>query len=186
MPDAGIGETAALSTILASEVVPPSLAMATAVPAAAGTGLSLGTALSAAGLGLGALSAVSGGNQANANAQYQADLYSRQADRERQLAALDEAEYRRRGSALLATQRARMGDAGVDFTGTGLDISDATAAELELQALKIRSGGMLKADDDDAQAALTRYGGLGAQRRSYFSAAGSTFGGLGSLLRAKS
>jgi hypothetical protein len=157
------------------------LASGLAVPAAT-SGLSLGTVLSGAGFGLSALSSIASGNQANANARYQAELYQRQADRERQLAALDETEYRRRGSALLASQRARLGDAGVDFTGTALDLSDATAAELELQALKIRSGGLAKADDLDSQAALTRYGGVAAQRRGYLNALDSTVNGLDGLL----
>ena len=180
---AGIAPSAA--GMLAGTAATEAVAAGLAVPAATASGIGLGTALSAGGLLFSGLSAISGGNQAAANARYQADLYQRQADREKQLAALDEAEYRRRGSALLATQRARLGDAGVDFTGTALDLSAEAAAQLELQALKIRSGGLAKADDDEGQAALTRYGGLGAQRRSYLSAAGSTLGGLGDLLKVK-
>jgi hypothetical protein len=187
MPDAGIGEAALLSSAVAAEAAAaPAAASGLGVAASAGglfgTGISASAALSGAGLLTSALRSIASGNQANANARYQAELYQRQADRERQLAALDETEYRRRGSALLASQRARLGDAGVDFTGTALDLSDATAAELELQALKIRSGGLAKADDLDSQAALTRYGGVAAQRRGYLNALDSTVNGLDGLL----
>jgi hypothetical protein len=152
----------------------PGITAAAVTPAVGGflgTGLSAGTLLTGAGLGLSALNSAAQGNQANANARYQAELYERQAERERQIAALDESEYRRRGSAMLASQRARLGDAGVDFTGTALDLSDATAAELELQALKIRSGGLARAGDLESQAALSRYVGTAARNKGFLNAA---------------
>jgi hypothetical protein len=166
--------------MLAGATGASTVAAGLAVPAAT-SGLSLGTVLSGAGLAMSATSAISGGNQAAANARYQSELYQRQADRERQIAALDESEYRRRGSALMATQRARLGGAGVDISGTALDVSDATAAELELQALKIRSGGDARASDLESQGILSRYAGGQAARQGFLNAGGKALQ-LGKLL----
>ena len=142
--------------------------------AAAASGISLATALSIASFALTGLGFLTQGAQARTASRFQADLLARQAQREREIAALEETEFRRRGDRLLATQRARLGASGVDFTGTALDVAEDTAAEIELQALKIRSGGQAREAGLRGEAAFSRLRGDQAFR-SGVAGAGASF-----------
>ena len=110
--------------------------------------------LTGAGTALSALSAIS---QASA----QAAVLRQQAEQTRKQAEADEDDFRRRQSRLLAERRAGMGGSGVQQgEGSPLLVAEDFAAETELQALRIRSGGVVRATRLEQQASLTRSAGL--------------------------
>lgn len=125
-----------------------------------------------------AAGAIMQGQQAQASANYQAQIMQQQADRERQVAAANEAGYRRQQDRLMASRRAILGGSGVEGgTGSPLMASQDMAGESELQALTIRNGGEASATRLTQQAALTRYQGNSAVTGSYFRAGASLLQG---------
>lgn len=139
---------------------------------------------------IGASAAVSAGGAvlqaraANARSKYQSTVQRQQADRERQIAAAQEEDFRRRQSRLMAARRAAGGASGLDTsTGSPLLASEDFAAETELQALRIRSGGETRATRLEQQAALTRAGGRNAQTAGFIGAGSSLLSGAGRSAR---
>lgn len=134
--------------------------------------------------GLSAVSAISQGQAAKKQANFQAAVNEQQAARERQVAAGEESDFRRQQSALLAERRAALGKSGIDISkGTPLLTASDFAAETELQALRIRSGGETQATRLQQQAALTRAGGKAAQRQGFFRAGSSLLSGYSEFNR---
>lgn len=108
------------------------------------------TAVSAAG-------AVSSGQAQARAANFQAAVMRQQAERERQIAARKEEDFRREQSRLFATRRAAGGASGVDLSvGSPLLVSEDFAGENEYQALTIRAGGEDAATRLEQSAALQR------------------------------
>lgn len=96
-------------------------------------------------------------------AKTEANILREQAERERQQAAADSAEFRDQQARVLAQRRAVMGGSGVDLsTGSPLLAAEDFAGEAELQALKIRNGGEVRSTRLQQQAALTRMEGNAA------------------------
>jgi len=125
----------------------------------------LGNVLTGAGIVSSAFGQQAQGQQYGAQAGLQAELYRREAERQKQLSAADAADFSRKAKRLLASQRALQGGTGARVgTGTHLDLSEDTAAEAEYQRLKILSGGEATESRLLTQAGLTQYGGR-AQRR---------------------
>ena len=117
-----------------------------------------------AGTVLSAGSAVQSGVAAKGQAKLQAGVLQQQADRDRLQAASDEEDFRRNQSRVLASRRAAMGAAGVEQgTGSALLVSEDFAGETELQALRIRTGGEVRATRAEQQASLQRFAGRQAQ-----------------------
>jgi secreted protein with Ig-like and vWFA domain len=134
------------------------------------------TAMLVAGLASAAISAAGSiaAGQAEANAaEYNAEMAQQQAERERQIADRDAVAYRRQNSRALATSRARRAGSGVTSRGSPLLVDEATAAEIELGAQNILSGGAANAYGYQQQAALSRSRSSNA-RTSGFLTAGST------------
>lgn len=129
--------------------------------------------------GITAASAVSQGQSAKKQARFKAAINEQQAARERQIAASEEEDFRRRMSRILAERRAGLGGAGIE-TGTGSPLLSASdfAAEAELNALRIRSGGQTQATRLEQQAQLTRMAGRSAQRRGFARAGSSLLSGF--------
>ena len=139
----------------------------------------ISTVATVVGTAFSALGAIQQGRQAEAQAQYNAQIQNRnaeiarqQAERERQIAEANEEDFRKEQRRLEARRRAQMAGSGVDIgTGTPLLQSSDIASEIELQALRIRNSGAAEstrlrqqADIFDRQAGLTRRAGRNARR----------------------
>jgi hypothetical protein len=86
--------------------------------------------------------------QAEASArlyEYNAAVARQNAEVARQAAAQEEGEYRKRTRALMGSQIAQFGRAGVTMEGTPLEVLGETAAEAELNAQRLRYRGELEA-----------------------------------------
>lgn len=117
-----------------------------------------------AGAAVGAVGAISQGQTANKQSKLQAAILGQQATSERRQAEANEVDFRTSQSRLAAARRAALGASGVDpSTGSPLSVSEDIAGETELQALRIRSGGDIRATRLDQQALLERFSGKAAQ-----------------------
>lgn len=133
--------------------------------------------------------AIQQGRAASAQANLQAGILEQQATRDRQQAAVDEADFRARQSRALASRRAGLGASGVDpSTGSPLLVSEDFAGEVELSALRIRGGGEVRATRAEQQATLQRFQGRAARRAGFvrggallITGAGKAFGAAGSI-----
>lgn len=158
----------------------------------AGKTVSTFAVLSAAGAAVQALGAIQKGQAAQSQANFQAQILQQQAERERQVAEANEEDFRRRQSFILAQRRAALGASGVvQAEGSPLLVSEDFAAEVEFQALRIRSGGELRATRAEQQAVLQRFQGRAARSAGFvrggallITGAGKSFGG-GSNLRSR-
>lgn len=134
------------------------------------------------GLGLNVISAVSQAKAQEKQANYQAAVYEQQAERDRQVAAQEERDFRKKQSALMAQKRAEMGGAGIkQTTGTPLISSEDFMDETELQAMRIREGGEVGATRLEQQASLTRTAGKNAKTQGYMRAGASLLTGIGEI-----
>ena len=139
-----------------------------ALPLVAGKTTSAATAAIIAGAAISAASAIQQGQAAKAQGNLQAGILRQQAERERQQATADEEDFRRNQSPILAARRAALGASGIDpAAGSPLLVSEDFAGEVELQALRIMSGGELRATRAEQQARLQRFTGRAAQRRGF-------------------
>jgi hypothetical protein len=146
--------------------------------------ISTGTALAlmAAGTAVSAFGSIQAGQAAKNQANVQAAIYGQQAERERQVAAANEVDFRRQQAKQMASRRAIMGASGVDpSSGSPLLVSEDFAGEVELQALRIRNGGEVSATRLEQQGTLTRMAGNQAQTSSYFRAGSSLLQGFGQV-----
>ena len=127
---------------------------------------------------LGAVAAQQQGQAANDQAQFSATINEQQAAKEREVAAGKEEDFRSLNSRLFAERRAGLGAAGVaQATGSPLLAAGDFAAEVELQALRIREGGEVNASRLEQQAELTRKAGKNAQTQGFFRAGSSLLSG---------
>jgi hypothetical protein len=120
---------------------------------AVGVGLTTGAAVSAnialAGAVMSTVGTISQGQAAAGQARFQSQVANnnaivaqQQADRAVQEAKINEDDFRRQQSRLLASRRATQGGAGVDqAAGSPLLVSSDFAGESELNALRIRNQG---------------------------------------------
>lgn len=129
---------------------------------------------------MGATGAISEGQAAKSQAGLQAAINEQQASRERQISAAEERDFRQKTSQAFAERRAAMGKSGVDIgTGTPLMAASDFAAEAELNALRIREGGITRAERLQQEADLMQMAGRGAAKRERFRAGASLLTGLG-------
>ena len=129
---------------------------------------------------VGAVAAKSQGDAANKAAKAQASITEQQAARERVVAEQNESDFRRDQARFFGERRAAFGASGVDqTTGSPLLAVDDFAAEVELQASRIREGGEIRSTRLEQQAALTRQAGKNAQQRGLFRAGSSLLSGAG-------
>ena len=159
----------------------------------AAVGKSTAATVSAIALGAGAalqaFSVIQQGQAAAAQGKLQAGILEQQATRDRQEAAANEADFRARQSRALAQRRAGLGASGVDpGAGSPLLVSEDFAGEVELAALRIRTGGEVRATRAEQQAVLQRFQGRAARQAGFvrsgallLTGAGKTFGANGTL-----
>ncbi len=127
-----------------------------------------------------AVGSISAGVDASNAADFQAATQRQQAIREREVAGQEEEDFRRDQSRRLASKRAALGASGIDpSTGTSLLAAKDFAAEAELQALRIRSGGATSATRLQQQATLTSAVGDAALTEGAFRAGSSLLTGFG-------
>ena len=106
-------------------------------------------------------------------------VQNQQAQREREIAAAQENDFRRDQSRLMSARRAALGGSGVESnTGSPLFASEDFAGETKLQSLRILSGGEASATRLQQQALLTTAAGNSARTASFFKAGSSLLGGL--------
>ena len=160
-----------------------------AVPA----GMATAANIAAVGTIISTVGAIQQGQAQSAQANFQAGvarnnaiIAQQQATRATQQAAIDEQDFRRQQSDLMASRQALMGGLGVSGAGSPLAVSSDFAGESELNALRIQNQGQVTANrlqqevmNQQSQAGLFRMQGAQAKTGSYFRAGGTLFSGLG-------
>lgn len=118
-------------------------------------------ALAAAGTGMAAYGMYQQGKQAEQQAKaeaawhsYNALIAKRGAEAERQAAAFEAGQQRKKAKQLLARQRALIGAAGVTVEGSPLLVMEDTAAELALENINIRMRGARRVSAYESQSIL--------------------------------
>jgi hypothetical protein len=144
---------------------------------------------------IGAVGAISAGQQAAATgrskqaiANQNAEIERRKGVRSKQIAAINEQEFRRTASRDLASQFASGGASGVIRSeGSPLAVFSDFARDSELQALRIRNEGdvsldaaLARARNFRTQGALDLQAGRQAKTASYFKAGSTLASGFGS------
>ncbi len=107
----------------------------------------------AAASALGTLS--SANNQASAQ-NTAAEIARQQAAREREIAAQQATDFRRRQDAALAAERARRGGSGIALAGSPLLADTAAVQDIALGEARVRAGGDVQASRLEQQAAARR------------------------------
>ena len=131
----------------------------------------ISTIATVAAAAIGAAGAISQGQAAKKQANFQAAVSRQQAERARQQAEIDEQDFRRDQSRQMARRRAIMGASGVESaTGSPLLATEDFASEVELQALRIRNGGEVNATRLNQQAELQGLAGRNAARAGFMRA----------------
>jgi hypothetical protein len=127
-----------------------------------------------------AVSALSQGQAAKEQGDFQATVAEQQAARERAIAAAEASDFKRQQARFFGERRAGLGASGIDpGTGSPLNVARDFAAEVELQAARIREGGALRASRQQQEAVLRRRAGENAQRQGFFRAGSSLLQGFG-------
>lgn len=95
----------------------------------------------------------------------------------RQQAAEDERSFRVFSRKALGDIRTGYSASGVSLEGSAQDILEESAAEAEMDALRIKHGGEVKAQGFQSDATLSRMKAEAASEGGYFQAAGTLLGG---------
>ena len=134
------------------------------------------------GAAINALGSVAQGNAAKAQADFQSAVEKNRAAQTKQVATVNEQDFRRDQSRALASRRAAMGASGINIdTGSPLLTSVDFAREIELQAQRIRYGGDVAKTRLEEQASLIRAGGQSDQDAGYLRAGSSLLTGFGRM-----
>ena len=104
-----------------------------------------------------------GGQAAKKEADFNAKLLERQAERTVATSKINAGEFSRREGRKVATSRANTGGSGVTQSGSVLDAAADAESEIAFQTAKIIAGGQADAQSLENQAQLTRFSGK--QRR---------------------
>lgn len=146
----------------------------------AGTVLLVSRIATIAGAAFSAIGSIQQGRAAQSQANLQSRILQQQAESDRQKAAAEEDDFRRRQSRDFATRRAALGAAGIDpAAGSPLLVSEDFAGEIELQALRIRAGGEVTATRLEQQAVLQRFKGRAASRAGFIRGGSLLITGVG-------
>ena len=138
------------------------------------------TALLLAGVAISAVGAIGSGIAAGEQADFEAADLAQRAVREREIAEQNEKDFRREQSRLMAQSRANQGGSGViTSTGSPLLAAEDFASETELQALRIRAGGLTESSRLAQQSQLTKSARKSARTRGFFRAGSSLLTGAG-------
>lgn len=127
---------------------------------------------------IGAVGAIAQGQQAKAAADYNAKVDEQNATLTGQQANQREEVFRREARQTLGRQRAALAESGTGLSGSGADIIEDSALNLELDALNIRYQGELEARGLIEQAKMTKLEGRQRRANAGLQAAGSILGGV--------
>ena len=127
------------------------------------------------------VAAIQQGRQAKATGRAQAQAFEQQGVRDRQIAEQEEDDFRRRVRRLQSTSTARLGGSGITGAGSPLLVAEDLAAEAELQAQRIRTGGLTEEARASQNAAFARFGGDASGRAGFVRAGGQLLSGLGQV-----
>ena len=142
--------------------------------------MAVGAIIAIVGGVLGAVSSQQKGQASARQSEFEASVSEQQATSQRQVAAAEEADFRRSQDRVLGDRRAALGASGIDpSTGSPLLATGDFAAEVELNALRIREGGELRANRLEQEAVLKRQAGKNAQTGGLFGAGSSLLSGFG-------
>lgn len=119
-----------------------------------------------------ALSFISQGAQAKSMASFNAAMQEREAKRVKDVAAVEEAEARRRTKRLISSQIAATGASGTTMEGAPILLNAEAAEDGELDALGIRYAGDVESINRIAEASRQRFEG-DVRRTTSFLKAGS-------------
>ncbi|HRT83735.1 MAG TPA: hypothetical protein P5523_03770 [Bacteroidales bacterium] len=120
-----------------------------------------------------AAGAVAEGNAARNAGEFNAQIAMNNAQLSRQQAAEDERVFRVSARKEIGGIRSGYAAGGITSEGNAQDVLEESAANAELDALKIKHGGEVRAKGFEADAALSKAKGEAAQTSAAFSAAGS-------------
>jgi hypothetical protein len=123
--------------------------------------------------------ALSGGQQANSAAKYNAAVANNNAIADRQQAAANAADQQRKARIQIGSMRAGYGASGVGLEGSPMDVLEQSAAMAELDRQNILYGGEVRARGYESTAGLELMQGKNAVKGSIFSAGSSLLTGMG-------
>lgn len=136
------------------------------------------------GAAAGAAGGISQAQAVNKQRDFQANVSAQQAEQERLAAAEQERDYRKAQASRLAQIRASMGASGTDTsTGTPLLALADFQGETERNALRIRSGGDIRASRLDQEGSLYRMSGKSERSAGYGRAGSSLLSGISNAYR---
>ncbi len=143
-------------------------------------GIGIAGALLLASGAISAVGAIREGNAAKAQADLQADVLKQQATQSRLQASANEQDFRARQSRAQATRRAGQGASGTQqSSGSPLLVAQDFAGEAELQALRIRTGGEVKATRLEQSAQQKRFAGRNARTAGFIKGGSLLVSGAG-------
>lgn len=142
------------------------------------TGIFLGDILAGVGTAVSIAGALGQAGVASANARYSADVAESNAAYARSVAAAQVDQSRRNALRVQQSARAGYAKAGVEPTGTPLDVAGDIAQEAELEARNIFYGGEVASRRGQNEAAIYRYQGRAAQAAGYLGAGASLLTGV--------
>ena len=132
-----------------------------------------------------AVGAISQGAAAGKQAKYQAQVAQNQAERARQMGALQASQQRKKNKALEASQRSLLASRGADAsTGSALLVGGALGAENELNARLLENNAAAEQTSLQAEAQLQQMRAKNARTSSYFRAGTALMKGGNQLSKA--
>ena len=137
--------------------------------------------LSAVGTGLSVAGKLAEGESEERAAKYNVEVARNQAVSEKEAAAAEAQDYRRRESRAAAASRAIRASQGVTMAGSPLLVEEDAVREAALGAARITHAGMVRATGYENDARLYRMRGRAARTTSYIRAGSSLLTGLSGL-----
>jgi hypothetical protein len=141
------------------------------------------TMIAMAGSAISAGGALMQGKQAAAMADYQAQVYKRQAEQEQQASAYEQQRERHRQELAQSAARAQVGASGVALQGSPAEVLAANARQGELDVQGMRYGSQLRSNALSTQGDISQFSGKQARQASYLAGASTLLSGVGSAVR---
>jgi len=140
--------------------------------------------MAAVGTAVSVMGQIQQGKQANKISQYNAAVAQQNAEATRQSYQYQADQKRAESEKTLARQRALYGKAGVELSGTPLDLMAETASEYEMDALMLEREGKLAIYRGGSQSEIDLLTGKSSKTASYYGAGSTLLTGGSSMLNA--
>ncbi len=147
-------------------------------------GLTVGQAIGLGGTALSAIGQIQSGKEQSKWNQYNAAVARRDAEASQRTANYNAIQKRKEGEGLLAKQRALYAGAGVEMSGSPLEVMAGTIVENEMDALMIEWEGKERSNRYREEATLSTLQGKSAKRAGYWGAGSSLLTGAYNTYRA--